>query len=160
MDVCVLLSSWHFLCTHMNSITSFLLTDTHSMVSRQEATFICILSIPLNKIHISHYWYHHVFHSPGLSPSIILCQFHPHCVSSSTSFSCLVLVILPLLLRSCLYFQHNWMKCCCLDGIGTSIVSHQSPLQMTLLCQMTFCLWKEKEEKRLGFEERVELSKF
>lgn len=59
-----------------------------------------------------------------------------------------VVVILPLLSRSCLYSQHNWMKCCCLDGTGTSIVSHQSLLKMTLLCQMTFHLWKERKEKK------------
>lgn len=70
---------------HMSSITSPPLTDPHSMALWQDGTFICILFLLLNKIHDSHYWYHHVFHSPGLSPSIFLCQFQPHHLSSSTS---------------------------------------------------------------------------
>lgn len=146
--VCYCLHHNMFFATHMNSITSLRLIDAYSLAPWQEAT--CVFwSFALNKIHISHYWYHHVFHSPGVSHLSSFVNFILiTCLPPLPPLLFMVLVILPLLLWSCLYSKHNWMKCCCLDRIGTSIVSHQSPLQMTLLCQMTFHLWKEREEKR------------
>lgn len=62
----------------------------------------------------------------------------------------MLLVILSLLMWSCLYSQHNWRKCCCLDRIDTSIVSHQSPLKTSLL-QDDFSSMKRKRRKGKGF---------
>lgn len=150
---------------HIKSINNMV-----SLIPAQEATFIRIsFSSCINQfreirlISFSHYWYKNVFSSPGLSPSVFLCQFHPHhCLPPLFFFNQLymVLVILLLLLPSCLYSQHNWMKYCRLDRIGTSIVSHQSSLQMTLLHQMTSSLHKDREEKAKGFGRRDKLSTF
>lgn len=139
---CSLLRTW----IQSQAFVSLMPTHWH----HDKRLHVCVFwFFALNKIHISHYWYHHVFHSPGVSHLSSFVNFILiTCLPPLPPLLFMVLVILPLLLWSCLYSKHNWMKCCCLDRIGTSIVSHQSPLQMTLLCQMTFHLWKEREEKR------------
>lgn len=130
-----------FCATRVNSIRCLCYTDAHSMARWCHSyiylyllLYLYIMSSPVqNCCHLSSF------------VSFILVT----CLCNLLPLLFMVLVILPLLMWSCLYSQHNWRKCCCLDRIDTSIVSHQSSLEMSLLWD-DFSSMKRKRRKGMG----------
>lgn len=139
-SVWAILSSWHFLCyTHKLNQGH---TDAHSMARCYHSyiylyllLYLYIMSSPVQN------WCHW---SSFVSFILITCLFN------LLPLLFMLLVILSLLMWSCLYSQHNWRKCCCLDRTDTSIVNNQSPLKTSLL-RDDFSSMKRKRRKRMGF---------